>query len=62
MMNVKYEQILETALREHNSARTPEQKENAVDMLHNVVIMVGKYNYSSANMTEVYKILNNRKD
>jgi hypothetical protein len=56
-MNSKYEQILETAIKEYNNAENKEQKIHSINMLHEVSIMCGKYNYSSKNMTEVYNIL-----
>jgi hypothetical protein len=56
-MNSNNEQILENAIRVYNGAITPQQKENAINMLHNVAISVGKYNYSSPNMNKVYNIL-----
>lgn len=56
-MNVKYEQIIKNAIIEYYTATTSKEKENAINMMENVNIMVSKYNYSSKNYTKLLALL-----
>lgn len=57
MRNSDYEQILNNAISEYERARSEKQKATAINNLHNVAIMVGRFNYSSYAMKKVYDIL-----